>query len=97
VPVNPAVVAPPPPPPRPKVAPAGTTTTKYIVQVGAFAQEANAKRLAMQLAQMGLGARVESGTSLFFVRLGPFDTRDQAIQARSRLESAGLSAIVITP
>jgi cell division protein FtsN len=65
-----------------------------VVQVGAFAQEANAKRLASQLAQMGLVARIENGPSLFYVRLGPFDTREQAIQARSRLETAGLSAIV---
>jgi rare lipoprotein A (peptidoglycan hydrolase) len=73
-----------------------SSTGKYVVQVGAFAQEANAKRLASQLGQMGLVARIENGTSLFYVRLGPFDTRDQAIQARTRLESAGLSAIVVT-
>ena len=73
-----------------------TIPAKYVVQVGAFAQEANAKRLASQLGQMGLVARIENGSSLYFVRLGPFDTRDQAIQARSRLETAGLSAIVVT-
>ena len=38
---------------------------------------------------------IDNGTSLFYVRLGPFDTRDQAIQARTRLESAGMSAIVV--
>ncbi|MDQ6802401.1 MAG: septal ring lytic transglycosylase RlpA family protein [Acidobacteriota bacterium] len=86
---------------KPAVAPAPTpvkvisSAGKYVVQVGAFAQEANAKRLATQLAQMGLGAKIENGPSLFYVRLGPYDTREQAIQARSRLESAGLSAIVV--
>ena len=85
------------PPPAAKVVPAkaGAPSARYVVQVGAFAQEANAKRLALQLAQMGLGAKIENGPSLFYVRLGPYDTRDQAIQARSRLESAGLSAIVV--
>jgi rare lipoprotein A len=86
VPVKPTVVT-----AAPKVV---SSTGKYVVQVGAFAQEANAKRLAAQLGQMGLVARIENGPSLFYVRLGPFDTRDQAIEARSRLESAGLSAIV---
>jgi rare lipoprotein A len=81
--------------PAPAPVKAVSSTAKYIVQVGAFAQEANAKRLALQLVQMGLGPKIENGTSLFFVRLGPFDTREQAIQARSRLESAGLSAIVV--
>jgi cell division protein FtsN len=87
---------------KPVVAPApapvkvvSSTAAKYVVQVGAFAQEANAKRLALQLAQMGLSAKVENGPALFYVRLGPYDTREQAIQARSRLETAGLSAIVV--
>jgi rare lipoprotein A len=87
---------------KPVVAPApvpvkvvSSTGAKYVVQVGAFAQEANAKRLALQLAQMGLSAKIENGPSLFYVRLGPYDTREQAIQARSRLETAGLSAIVV--
>jgi rare lipoprotein A len=92
VPLKP-VVAPSPAPAPVKVA--ASTAGKYIVQVGAFAQEANAKRLALQLAQMGLGAKIEPGSSLFYVRLGPYDTREKAIQARSRLESAGLSAIVV--
>jgi len=49
----------------------------------------------LQLTQMGQNAHIDSGASLFLVRIGPFDTRDQAIQARTRLESKGLSAIVI--
>ena len=93
VPLKP-VVAPEPAPAPVKVV--ASTAGKYIVQVGAFAQEANAKRLALQLAQMGLGAKIENGTSLFYVRLGPYDTREKAIQARSKLESAGLSAIVVS-
>ena len=94
VPVKPAAPVPQPPPskPAPKVV---SSSTKYIVQVGAFAQEANAKRLTLQLTQMGQNAHIDSGASLFLVRIGPFDTRDQAIQARTRLESKGLSAIVI--
>ncbi|HYS54070.1 MAG TPA: septal ring lytic transglycosylase RlpA family protein [Thermoanaerobaculia bacterium] len=92
VPVKPA---PPTPPPKPAPRVVSSSTTKYVVQVGAFAQEANAKRLTSQLTQMGQNAHIDSGASLFFVRIGPFDTRDQAIQARSRLENKGLSAIVI--
>ena len=95
VPVKSAAAIPQPPPSPPKPAPKTVSSTKYIVQVGAFAQEANAKRLYSQLAQMGQNAHIDSGVSLYFVRIGPFDTRDQAIQARSRLENKGLSAIVI--
>jgi rare lipoprotein A len=94
VPLKPAVAPAPAPAPVP-VKVVASTAGKYIVQVGAFAQEANAKRLALQLAQMGLGPKIEPGSSLFYVRLGPYDTREKAIQARSKLESAGLSAIVV--
>ncbi len=67
---------------------------KFFVQVGAFAQEANAKQLLSQLTQIGQRAYIEAGP-LYRVRIGPFDTREQAIEARTRLEAAGLSAIVV--
>jgi len=73
---------------------AETAVLHFFVQVGAFAQESNAKELLSQLTHIGQTAHIDSG-SLYKVRIGPFDTRDQAIQARARLESAGLSAIVV--
>ena len=96
VPVKPApataTVPAPPPKPRPV---SSAPVSKFVVQVGAFAQEANAKRLMTQLTQIGQSAHIENGSSLYLVRIGPFDTRDQAIQARAKLETAGLSAIVM--
>jgi len=71
-----------------------SAVTKFFVQVGAFAQEANAKELLSQLAHIGQNAHIDAGP-LYKVRIGPFDTREQAIQARGRLETAGLSAIVV--
>jgi rare lipoprotein A len=93
VPIKPAVPVPAPMPA--KIAPTSVAGGKYLVQVGAFAQEANARRLSTQLVQMGQSAHIDNGPSLFYVRIGPFDTREQAIQARSRLENAGLSAIIV--
>ena len=71
-----------------------TAVAKFFVQVGAFAQEANARELLSQLAHIGQSAHIDAGP-LYKVRIGPFDTREQAIQARGRLETAGLSAIVV--
>ncbi len=71
-----------------------SSAAKFFVQVGAFALEANARQLLLQLTHIGQQAYVEGG-ALFRVRIGPFDTREQAIQARARLETAGLSAIVV--
>jgi len=78
----------------PKVVRIATAAAKFFVQVGAFAQEANAKQLLSQLTQIGQRAYIDAGP-LYRVRIGPFDTREQAIQARGRLETAGLSAIVV--
>ena len=68
---------------------------QFIVQVGAFSVEANAKSLREQLATIGQNAWIDRN-DLFRVRLGPFATRDQALAARSSLEANGISAIIVT-
>jgi rare lipoprotein A len=89
------------PAPTPRVAPqpqpraATPRTGRYVVQVGAFSQEANAKALQKKLASIGQDAAIEH-TSLYLVRLGPFETRDQAASVRTKLEAAGISAIIMT-
>ena len=70
-------------------------TTGYLVQVGAFGVEANAKALQSKVAQLGQQSHIEHFDTLYRVRMGPFATRDEAIQARSALEASGISAIVI--
>lgn len=68
-------------------------TGRYLVQVGAFSQEANAKALQKKLKTIGQDAMIEQ-TSLYLVRIGPFETRDQAVSVRAKLEAAGISAII---
>ncbi len=70
-------------------------TGRYLVQVGAFSQEANAKALQKKLKAIGQDAMIEH-TSLYLVRIGPFETRDQAVSVRAKLEAAGISAIITT-
>ena len=95
VPIKTAQTSPPGITPRPAAkSPARAPSGKFFVQVGAFAQESNARELLSQLEQIGQSAHIDSG-ALFKVRIGPFDTRDQAIAARGRLETAGMSAIVV--
>jgi rare lipoprotein A len=67
---------------------------QFVVQVGAFSVEENAKLLQERLAKIGQQAWIDR-TSLFRVRIGPFATRDQAVAARSSLEANGISAIVM--
>jgi rare lipoprotein A len=82
------------PAPAPRPAPA-RRTGKYIVQVGAFSIEANAKALRDRLVSIGQPAWIDR-ESLYRVRLGPFATRDEAAEARSALEAKGISAIILT-
>lgn len=77
-----------------------TTTTRrtgpqFIVQVGAFSVEANAKALHQRITALGQRAYIDK-TSLWRVRIGPFTTRDQAVTVRSALEAKGVSAIILT-
>lgn len=73
--------------------PATTHSGRYVVQVGAFSQEANAKALQKKLKTIGQEATIDH-TSLYLVRVGPFETREQAASVRSKLEASGISAII---
>jgi peptidoglycan lytic transglycosylase len=67
---------------------------QYVVQVGAFSVEANAKSLQERLTVIGQAAWIDRN-DLYRVRLGPFATRDQAAAARASLEANGISAIIL--
>lgn len=77
----------------PQPPPAATHGGRYVVQVGAFSQEANAKALQKKLKAIGQEATIDH-TSLYLVRVGPFETREQAAGVRAKLEASGISAII---
>jgi rare lipoprotein A len=68
---------------------------QFVVQVGAFAIEANAKLLQERLTSIGHRAFIDR-EDLYRVRIGPFTTRDQAVAARASLEANGISAMIVT-
>jgi len=70
-------------------------TPGFVVQVGAFGVEANAKSLQSKLAQLGQQSHIDHVDTLYRVRMGPYATREDAIRARGALETNGISAIVI--
>ncbi len=80
-------------PRTPQPPPAATHGGRYVVQVGAFSQEANAKALQKKLKAIGQEATIDH-TSLYLVRVGPFETREQAAAVRAKLEASGISAII---
>jgi rare lipoprotein A len=73
---------------------AASATKQFVVQVGAFAIEANATALQERLTAIGHKAFI-ARDDLYRVRIGPFATRDQAVEAREALEEAGISAMIL--
>ncbi|AOS77552.1 hypothetical protein Q5W_00450 [Hydrogenophaga sp. PBC] len=96
---------------RPSASPAQASATStdaprprwqgHGVNVGIFADPANAERAAARLRQAGLPVRtdpVESARGpLTRVRVGPFDTHDQAEAAAETVRNVGLEARVFGP
>ena len=62
---------------------------------GAFADANNAAQLQQRLRSAGFDSFIDKGPVLHKVQIGPFETRDEAVKTRSRLEAAGLSAIIV--
>ncbi len=80
---------------RPAPAPRRSSLRQFMVQVGAFAVEGNAKSLQERLTSIGQHAFIDH-EELYRVRIGPFTTREQAVAARASLEANGISAMIVS-
>ena len=81
--------------------PVGQEAGGYVVQLGAFANNANAQEfvshVANQIATLGVEARVHEAAGLYRVVVGPYPTRDDAKRTGERLRDAlGLETMVKT-
>jgi rare lipoprotein A len=73
---------------------------RYFVQVGSFADSANARRIQQRLATAYPDVQVQTasaGTNLYYrVRMGAFMNRDEAETRAARVANSGYSAVIIT-
>ena len=80
--------------PPPKPAPAAAAGGDWIVQLGTFSEEANARRLAQRAVTFGYEPDVSNyradGRMLYRVRVGPATTRAQADAKASALRAHGI-------
>ncbi|MDE2616266.1 MAG: SPOR domain-containing protein [Burkholderiales bacterium] len=71
----------------------------WVIQVGAYAQEANAQKALAEVQALGLEAGAESFESpkgkLMRVRVGPFTRQAEAEQAALRIKTLNLPTLVI--
>jgi cell division protein FtsN len=76
------------------------TGVSYMIQAGAFQQEAAATVQSTRLIGLGLDARVKKeallGKTLFLVQAGPYQNRDQLNQAERILRSNNIDSMRIT-
>lgn len=81
--------------PRPAASSPVAATRAWDLQLGAFAAETNARTLVEKVRALSARVRIEPFDGLHRVRIGPFATREAAIEERERLEAAGIDSLVV--
>lgn len=71
------------------------TTHQIILQLGAFQSEQNAGDLLRKAKGVTAKAYVEDFRELHRVRVGPFPSRDAALDMKEKLDAAGIDSILI--
>jgi cell division protein FtsN len=98
-PANPVLESQPPASAAAPTKPAGSEGGSFYVQAGAFSRMEEAEQQKARLAMMDLEAKVsekdQSGRTIYRVRLGPFEKKADADNAKTRLELEGIDASML--
>jgi DedD protein len=95
--------------PAPAAAPAAATgsaaaasaarAARYVVQVGAFSEATTAREVRLKVERLGLKTYTQvvetEGGKRTRVRVGPFASREEAMQTLARIQSANLPGVVL--
>ena len=77
----------------------GADAFSYFVQVGAYGRQEDAEQQRARVGLMGMTARVsereQAGRTVYRVRLGPFERKDDADAAQQRLAGNGVEAALV--
>jgi cell division protein FtsN len=88
-----------PPPAAPTSAKPGADPFTYFVQAGAFARPEDAEQQRAKLAMMGLAAKItereQAGRTMYRVRVGPYDKKDDADAAKEKLDGTGVESALV--
>ena len=88
---------------KPASAPASAAGTAdpftYFVQTGAYRTPEDAETQRAKLALMGVDAKVsereQSGRTVYRVRVGPFEKKDEADKLKEKLDAAGIETAMV--
>ena len=71
----------------------------YFVQAGAFRSQAEADAQRAKLTLLGLDAKIsereQAGRQVYRVRLGPYDDKEVAERAKSKLDAGGIETALV--
>jgi cell division protein FtsN len=86
-------------PPETAAAKATGDGMAYFVQAGAYARTEDAEQQRARLAMLGFDAKItereQAGRTVYRVRIGPFNAKDQADASKASLEGAGIEAALV--
>jgi cell division protein FtsN len=78
---------------------AGADPFTYFVQVGAYTRPEDAEQQRARVGLIGMSAKVsereQSGRTVYRVRLGPFERKDEADAAQQKLATNGVEAALV--
>ncbi|MES2414173.1 MAG: SPOR domain-containing protein [Pseudomonadota bacterium] len=81
------------------VAAAGADPFSYFIQAGAFRTPEDAEQQRAKLSLMGFQAKVtereQSGRTVYRVRLGPFDKKDEADKTKEKLDGNAIETALV--
>lgn len=75
---------------------ATSSSSKYLLQLGAFSSRENAELFRERVRVIVDKSYIEEDGSMFRVRVGPFDDKIAAIEAREKVEMNGISAMLLS-
>ena len=79
--------------------PATAQPVNYFVQAGAYARSDDAEQQRANLGLLGMTAKVtereQAGRTVYRVRVGPFERKEDADAAKERLAGAGVDAAIV--
>lgn len=79
--------------------PAAVLPVTYYIQAGAYARSDDAEQQRANLGLLGMTAKVtereQAGRTVYRVRVGPFEHKEDADAAKERLSSAGVDAALV--
>jgi len=81
------------------IAAGGVDPFSYFIQVGAFRTPEDAEQQRAKMSLMGFQAKVtereQSGRTVYRVRLGPFDKKDEADNTKEKLDSQSIETALV--